>query len=127
VRKQYFFSPSEGGGFDAWDVDRLIRLTSHLPVVEVALDQIGEIGENYWYNSEGDVPTVRSMVDHMKILMEADTDFPVILNSEGRVMDGMHRIAKALYLGFPKIKAVRFPSDPLPDYKGVLPNELPYD
>ena len=44
MRKQHHFWPAgDGGGFDAWDVDRLIELSRELPVEAVPLDSIGEI------------------------------------------------------------------------------------
>ena len=42
-------------------------------------------------------------------------------------MDGMHRVLKALMQGRSHIRAVRFETDPEPDYVGVLdPDDLPY-
>ena len=38
----------------------------------------------------------------------ADLRRPVILSADGRVMDGMHRIAQALRLGHTHVAAVRF-------------------
>jgi hypothetical protein len=42
-------------------------------------------------------------------------------------MDGMHRVLKAVLAGLSHIPAVRFSSDPVPDYVGVDPNDLPYE
>ncbi len=60
-------------------------------------------------------------------MLDCDLAFPVILSSDGRVMDGMHRICKALLQGLSEIEAVRFQRDPEPDYVGVDPDDLPYD
>jgi len=53
--------------------------------------------------------------------------YPIILSKEGRVMDGMHRIIKALLLGHKTIKAVQFKEDLQPDHVDVQEDELPYD
>jgi hypothetical protein len=53
--------------------------------------------------------------------------YPVILSSEGRIMDGMHRVLKVLNQGESHIRAVRFTADPEPDFVGVDPDELQYD
>jgi hypothetical protein len=66
-------------------------------------------------------------VEHIRLIEAADLSFPIILASDGRVMDGMHRVAKALLLGRAVIEAVQFTGDPEPDYVGMHPNELPYD
>lgn len=52
--------------------------------------------------------------------------FPVILSSDTGVMDGMHRICKAVLEGRDEIEAVRFVQDPEPGYIGVQPNDPPY-
>lgn len=51
----------------------------------------------------------------------------MILGADGRVMDGMHRIARALLEGRTTVPAVRFPVHPEPDHRGVHPDDLPYD
>ena len=126
MRKQYFFLPSEKG-YHAWDVERLTELTRDFPVISVKLSNISELDENFWYQGVNDLPTVRSMVEHFQLIRETDLEYPIILSAKGRVMDGMHRVAKALMLGHDKIHAVQFKEDPLPDFSDVYPNELSYD
>ena len=58
-------------------------------------------------------------------MLDCDFTFPIILSRDGRVMDGMHRVCKALLLGQRDIEAVRFTQDPAPDYVGVHPDDLP--
>lgn len=126
MRKQYHFRQSEKGLL-AWDVHRLIELSSGLPVVQVPLSSIAELDEAFWYGLEGDRPTCRSVALHARLMEEVDLSYPVILSSEGRVMDGMHRVCRALVLGLESIPAVRFESNPEPDYTGVNPEDLPYE
>jgi hypothetical protein len=125
VRTQYHFWPGEQG-FDAWDVARLIRLTEGLPVVDVPLDSIDELDSAYWFHGLDDRPTVRSIMGHCRLIQEVDMSYPVILGSDGRVMDGMHRIARALLEGRRTIAAVRFSTHPEPDYRNCRPDDLPY-
>jgi hypothetical protein len=125
VRKQYHFWPGEPG-VDAWDVDRLIELSSALPVRDVALDSIDEIDSVYWFDDQIDRPTVRRVVDHLRLIEDVDFSHPIILGVDGRVMDGMHRIAKALLEGRSTISAVRFATHPDPDYRNCRPEDLPY-
>jgi hypothetical protein len=125
VRKQYHFWPGERG-LDAWDVDRLIELSSALPVRDVKLDSIDEIDSVYWFDDRVDRPTVRRVVDHVRLIEGVDVSHPIILGVDGRVMDGMHRIAKALLEGRSTISAVRFEDHPDPDYRNCRPEDLPY-
>ncbi len=124
MRQQYSFWPG-ALGLDAWDVDRLIELSRDLPVRAVRIDEIAELDSEYWFK-DGQRPTVRAVVDHAALMQAADLAFPIILAADGRVMDGMHRIAKALVEGRETINAVQFAVQPEPDYRNVRPEELPY-
>jgi len=125
VRKQYNFWPGELGN-DAWDVDRLIQLSRDLPIHDVPVDTISEIDADYWFRYGPIDPTVRRVVEHMQLTIEADMSYPIILAADGRVMDGMHRVARAILDGSSTIKAVRFDTDPEPDYRNCSPEDLPY-
>jgi hypothetical protein len=122
MRKQYQFRPSPAG-LKAWDVDRLVSLNKDLVPVLVPLAEIRELDEAHW----GELMTCREVGEHARLIQEADPSFPVILSSDGRIMDGMHRVLKALLMGLSHVPAVRFCSDPMPDYVGVDPDALPYE
>lgn len=94
-------------GRHQWFVSRLIELSRDLPVMEIPMDHLNI------YNKY-DSLTLRDFVMHMKAVMESDLNYPIILDEDGDVMDGRHRIMKALYLGCETIKAVRFQENPTP-------------
>jgi hypothetical protein len=123
VRKQYYFRPSDRGLL-AWDVDRLIRLTSQLPRRSVPLDRIRELDEAWFGDDEP--ATWRALVEHVRLMEEADLSYPIILSASGAVMDGMHRVARAMLEGRSGIEAVQFGEDPEPDHVGLGPDDLPY-
>ena len=123
MRKQYYFRPSNRGLL-AWDVDHLVQLSSNLPRKYVQLTEIRELDEA-WFG-EDEQATWRRMIEHIRLIEEADLSFPIILSAGGGVMDGMHRVAKAVLEGRQAVEAVQFPTDPMPDYVGRGPNELPY-
>ena len=124
MRKQYHFWPGEHG-LDAWDVDRLIRLAPGLPVKHVDLATIHEVDTVYWFDDETR-PTVREVITHVRLIEAADLSYPVILGFDGRVMDGMHRIARAILEGRRTIAAVQFQTHPEQDYRNCRPSDLPY-
>ncbi len=125
LRKQYHLQPTVGG-FDAWDVNRLIDLSKHLPVIQVEVATIAEVDTDYWFNVT-EIPTVRNVVKHVRLIEAVDPAYPIILGADGRVMDGMHRIARAVLEGRHWIPAVQFPIEPAPDYRSCSPEDLPYD
>jgi hypothetical protein len=122
VRKQYHFRPGPDG-LKAWDVDRLVSLSKTLVPEVVSIANICELDEPYWGHSM----TCRGLAGHALLIQEADPTIPIILSSDGRVMDGMHRVVKALLMGLSHIPAVRFSADPAPDYVGVGPDDLAYE
>src|SRR5262245_39793825 len=123
MRKQYYFRPSDRGLL-AWDVDRLVQLSSHLPRKLIPLSQIQELDEEWLGDDER--RTWRAVLEHVRLIEEADLSFPIILSATGAVMDGRHRVAKAASQGRYEIEAVQFDEDPEPDYVGLGPDDLTY-
>jgi hypothetical protein len=92
----------------------------------VPLSAIRELDEPHWAHERVRQLTCREITGHVRLILDCDLAFPIILSSDGRVMDGMHRICKALLQGLEDIEAVRFVTDPEPDYIDVHPDDLPY-
>jgi len=101
-----------------WDVRRLWELSAALPVHEVAVADLPGVDENCWFHG-ADAPTVRNVVSHMQRVLAADLDRPILLNVDGSVMDGLHRVARALLEGRATLPAVRF--DTLPPAQAAEP------
>lgn len=95
-------------GRHSWSVPRLFELARDLPVMDVPLNHLSVY---YTYAKL----TLREMVMHMKAVNAADLDRPIILDEDGELMDGRHRLMKAMLLGYETIKAVRFDENPTPD------------
>ncbi len=93
LRQQYHFRESDKGLL-AWDVLKLIRLSADFEVIQIPVSEIRELKETYWYNGD-QKPTSVDIANHAKLIYEADLSYPIILCSEGRLMDGMHRVCKA--------------------------------
>lgn len=123
LRKQYYFRPSDRGLL-AWDVDRLVELSAAFPRMRVPLSGFGELDEP-WFGKD-EPGTWRNLLEHVKLMDDADLSYPIILAADGSVMDGRHRIAKAVRTGHTHIEAVRFEVDPPPDHIGKGPDDLPY-
>jgi hypothetical protein len=126
MRTQYHFRRS-AQGLCAWNVHRLVEQSGALVRERVPLSAIRELDELYWASERTRPLSCREIVDHARLMLDCDLAFPIILSSDGRVMDGMHRVCKALLQNRTEIDAVRFVHDPEPDYIGVHPDDLPYD
>lgn len=125
MRKQYHFRPSHGDTL-IWDCDRLVRLSRDLPRKFVRLESIRELDEAYWRDKGDPHLTCREIIEHLKLIQEADLSYPIILSADGGIMDGMHRVARAVLEGRDEIEAVQFMRDPEPDYRNVSVDDLPY-
>jgi hypothetical protein len=98
-------------GAQAWAVETLWAAAKDLPAYEVPL-----IGMNIditpWDSVTDDFLTYLS---HVKLILDADLSYPVILTPSGVIADGRHRIGKAVVQGLTKISVVRLPYMPEPD------------
>jgi len=113
-------------GRKAWDVYRLIELSADLPVEQVPLETIAEVDTVYWFQA-GDFPaTVRAVIEHAQLIRDADLAYPILLGADGRVMDGMHRVCRAIMEGHATIAARRFVDEPEPDHRHVEASDLDY-
>jgi len=83
-----------------------IRLAEDLPVRSVPLMD---------FNISGSAPCdnqMRDFVAHMQATLDADLSYPIILNQDGAIIDGRHRLAKALLEKRTHIDVKRFETDP---------------
>ena len=126
MRKQYHIRDSDRGLL-AWGVDQLLRLTAAQAPIDLHLERIRELDEAFWFSGEGDTPTCRRVAEHAKLIYDTSLERPIIIDPEGRVLDGMHRVCKALISGLKTIKAVHLPAMPEPDFVGVPIEQLPYE
>ena len=89
-------------------VPRLIQLAENLPVYSLPL-----IALNMDYTLSGN--NLREVAGHMEAVEKADLTKPILLDENGQLLDGCHRIVKALLQGDTHILAKRFESNPRPD------------
>ena len=61
------------------------------------VDSIADVDTDFWFKF-GPTPTVRRIIDQIRLIEEVDLSYPIILGVDGRVMDGMHRIARASWM-----------------------------
>ena len=118
MRKQYHSRMSNGRRL-VWDIDKLVQLAGSLPVAEFPLSRIREMDEDYWFQAGGPTPTCRAVMEHAQLINAVDLGYPIILCPQGRVMDGMPRVARAALLGMKNIRARRFLEMPKPDFIDV--------
>ena len=75
---------------------------------------VPEIDRMRWFNPAMP-PTIRRIVSHCIKIQHADLSYPILLGPAGQVIDGSHRLAKALLEGHDSIDAIRITAMPPPD------------
>lgn len=95
-------------GRNEWVVSRLHELSRKLPVMRVPLDHLNIY---LTYNKL----SLREMVMHMRAVHAADLRYPILLDEDGDLLDGRHRIMRAMLEGKKTILAKRFDENPEPD------------
>lgn len=108
-----FFSNVVNGRERKWYTESLWELAKELMPFDFAVEEF-DFNQDVWFH-DVHTPTVELVLDHMKRVQEADLQFPIILNKDGVIMDGVHRLCKARLNGLKTVKAVQFLNDPEPD------------
>jgi hypothetical protein len=96
-----------------WYTGRLWELSKGFTPFWISLSEIAELDSDCWFG--GAEPTLREVAKHADRIAKADLSYPIILNDDGSLMDGGHRVCKALLGGQTSILAVKFSEMPAPD------------
>lgn len=108
------YAETGGGIRREWDVERLWELAENLPTTTIPIEEISGLDQVTWFGPN-DRPTTRIIAMHAKRIMNCDLSYPVILTEDGRVFDGMHRVARQLIDGRETIEVKQFQKNPEPD------------
>lgn len=102
---------------EQWNVARLVKAAEEqgLPVFDYDLRAFNSAHK---YNF-----TWHEFAAHMRKVQDADLCYPIILHPNGTVMDGVHRIVKAIVAGFDTVKVVQFSYSNLPYRDRVRPED----
>lgn len=84
----------------------LIDIAKHLEPFDLPIKGI-DISVYPWGE-----PTIKNFASHMDRINKADMQYPIILDDEGFICDGWHRLVKAIVSGDETIKAIRLTTMP---------------
>ena len=94
-----------------WTVTNLIARAKDLEPFDLPLAAIYS-GTEVWTP----VGSAYGIAHHVRRALDVNTEYPIILCQQGFIMDGWHRVLRALIDGKTTIKAVRFVETPPYDY-----------
>jgi hypothetical protein len=107
------FFLNDGGvtiGCKHWDMGTILASVENLPVYDLQLSAI-DLNTEPWSGSNN----IDNFLYHTKRTQEADLSYPIIQAPWGYIIDGWHRVCKAILQGETTIKAVRLNVMPQPD------------
>ena len=92
-------------------VESLHRAAENLPTTIYHIDREAVLEEMVMWQ----IKNFFDFLVHFRRVMEADLSVPLIVRSDGYVMDGWHRIVNAVYKGISELPEKRFINNPEPD------------
>lgn len=101
IKSEYMRWHEENGDIRRYRTSDLIDCAEDLPIFDIPLQAIN-CDVKPW-----DIEVFSDFLDEMARIRNADLQYPIILGPTGSIVNGYHRIAKAMYLGNDTIKAVR--------------------
>ncbi len=119
MKKKSFYGEVRDGVQRVWYVEALWALSDTLPTTMVEISEIDAVDQVTWFHEGGPQPTCREITKHCRRIMNADLSYPILLKSDHRVLDGMHRISRCLLEGREQIEAKIL--DPMPEPDEVHP------
>lgn len=109
--QDYYFD-----GSDSYSVARLVDEAKNLKPFDMPIAGM-ELNYEIWKGSD-----IFGLAFHVKRVIDADLSIPIILDWNGVIADGRHRLIKAIVEGRRTIKAVRITWKIVPDKLGEKPD-----
>jgi hypothetical protein len=97
---------------NVWRTKTLIEQSKNLSVFQFNVDFISLDEVIRWK-----LINLRDYYVHFTRVTDADLTVPIILRDDGYIMDGWHRVIKALATGVKQLPAKQFEKNPKPDFK----------
>lgn len=93
-----------------WKIQDLMAAVKDEPAFELPVKFI-DISSHSFDNED-----LFEFAQHMKHVLDADMSFPIIMDHRGRIIDGRHRIVKALIESRATVLCKRIPYGVMPTY-----------
>lgn len=99
-----------------WRLQDIWNQTENFEVKQI---EVSELWDNRYKNAwcwQHEDETIDNLffLHHMRRVLNANLDYPIILSEENLIFDGVHRLMKAKHLDLKYIKYVKYSKDPLP-------------
>ena len=97
-----------------WDLSTIWKLTEGFQVKQIEVNKLWDerYSKVFCWTHDGEEVNNLFFLHHMKRVLKADLNYPIILSEEEYIFDGVHRLMKAKHLGMKYIPCVQFDKDP---------------
>jgi hypothetical protein len=109
---QFAFTKEVDGEVLGWTDTTLWKAVEHLPPQTISVTRF-PLKFDIW-SKPGDQ---EELAGHLERILKADLDFPIILDSHGEILDGYHRLAKAMLMNHLRVRVVWLNPMPPPDFR----------
>lgn len=103
-----------GEKYHVWHLEKIWEATKDFPVITVEIETLKHLDGVCWFDDAFQA-TLRNVVEHFVRMERVDTHYPILLDPDGQLFDGAHRVAKAMTQGQTTIQAVQMKEVPPPD------------
>ena len=108
ISKRLWSTPLADGSIPFVRMQQLWEMAKGLPSKKVRMSDLNALDDVRRFSElMNKQPTCRAVAEHARDIYGADFSFPIILSPSGVVLDGMHRLCKALLQGMEEIDAVQ--------------------
>lgn len=99
-----------------WNLQNIWKQTENFEVQQIKVSDLWDTRyKNAWcWQHEDETINNLFFLHHMRRVLDADLNYPIILSEENLIFDGVHRLVKAKHLDLEYINYVKFSKDPLP-------------
>ena len=115
------YSSTLDGIRNYWRVDDLWELAANIPVEYVPIKHLTEqLNGTCWTEGEKDDVTPQWVLGHTRRILNADLKYPILVDEKNIILDGIHRLCKAVIEGREDIAVQRIVTMPEPFFSNGI-------
>lgn len=102
-----------------WRVTTLWRFSNNKTSELIEINQLSRyLEEDRWFGNHTK-PTLENLLLHFDRILKSDLSYPLILSPNEDILDGIHRVAKAMLFKEKKLKIIKLNELPPSDYASI--------
>lgn len=113
------YSQTVNGWKQCWSVEDLWEAAKEYPVELIpVVDLVDKLNGTCWTEGAGEDATPQWVLGHTRRILKADLNCPILIDEKNNILDGVHRLCKAVLDGRDNIAVQRIERLPEPLFEG---------